>query len=66
MADSSPPDEVTIEQRLDLLEAELVRFQTENFILNSMVQEYRLALSDAQFQNAALNGQLKLAIQPTE
>lgn len=66
MADSSPPDEVTIEQRLDHLEAELVRLKTENFILNSMVQEYRQALSDAQLQNAALNGQLKLAKQPTE
>jgi len=66
MADPSPPDEVTIEERIANLESKLAGLRDENFILNSMVQEFRNALSESQFQNAALNGQLKLAKQPTE
>ena len=65
MADPSPEPDVTIEQRLDALETELSERRRSEAIKDSMILEYRQALSDAQFQVAALNGQLKLATQPT-
>lgn len=66
MADPSTPDEVTIEERLENLEAELNQRRRSEAIKDSMILEYRQALSDEQFKVAMLNGQLKLAHQPTE
>lgn len=61
MADTTPDDEVTIEQRLENLEAELNQRRRSEAIKDSMILEYRQALSDEQFKVAMLNGQLKLA-----
>lgn len=65
MADPPPDDEVTIEERIQNLEMELIRRRRSEAIKDSMLQEYRDALSAEQFKVAMLNGQLKLAHQPT-
>lgn len=65
MADPPPDDEVTIEERIQNLEMELIRRRRSESIKDSMLQEYRAALSAEQFKVAMLNGQLKLAHQPT-
>lgn len=66
MADPRLGDEVTIEERIQNLEMELIRRRRSEAIKDSMLQEYREALSAEQFKVAMLNGQLKLAHQPTE
>lgn len=66
MADPSVEPEVTIEQRIELLEVELAERRKSETIKDSIIQEYRQALDGAQFKIAVLNGQLKLANQPTE
>lgn len=63
MADPSTPDEVTNEQRLEAENRELLRSAV---IKDSMIQEFSAALSREQYKVAMLNGQLKLAHQPTE
>ena len=65
MADPSPEPEVTIEQRVETLEAELAERRKSEAIKDSMIIEYRQALSNAQYALAIANGQLKLANQPT-
>lgn len=59
-------EQKTFEQRLETLEAELEERRRSEAIKDSMIFEYRAALSDAQFKVAKLNGQLKLAQPPTE
>ncbi len=65
MADSNTDPEVTIEQRLDALEAERDDFQERDFMNQSIIEEYRQALAGAQLALARANAQLKLAQQPT-
>ncbi|QDY64884.1 hypothetical protein FQA45_00345 [Glutamicibacter halophytocola] len=65
MADPKPESEVTIEQRLETLESELHERRRSEAVKDSIILEYQQALSDAQFKVAVLNGQLKLANQPT-
>ncbi|UTT40259.1 DUF4349 domain-containing protein [Glutamicibacter mishrai] len=57
--------EPDIESRLKTLEDELEERLNSEAIKDSIIVEYRQALSDAQFKIAVLNGQLKLANQPT-
>ena len=66
MADPSPESEVTIEQRLETLEAELARTQQANQVQGLVINQYRQSLDNANHQNAILTAQLKLATQPTE
>lgn len=66
MADLNDSHEVTIEQRVETLEAELAEKRKSEAIKDSIIAEYRQALFDAQLKIAVLNGQLKLATQPTE
>lgn len=66
MVDLPPDDEVTIEERIQNLEVELIRRRRSEAIKDSIILEYREALSAEQFKVAMLNGQLKLAHQPTE
>lgn len=47
-------------------EAENVELRRQIFIAESMIQELSAALSQAQVAQAQLNGQIKLAQQPTE
>ncbi|UAV84849.1 hypothetical protein BV113_00550 [Glutamicibacter phage BIM BV-113] len=58
--------EPTIEQRIKTLETQLAESRKSEVIKDSIIQEYRQALSDAHFKIAILNGQLKIANQPTE
>ncbi|MGO3763471.1 hypothetical protein [Glutamicibacter arilaitensis] len=63
------PDEESqseIEQRLEILESELNERRRSEAIKDSIIMEYRQALDAKQFKVAVLNGQLKLATQPTE
>ncbi|WIV42594.1 hypothetical protein [Glutamicibacter nicotianae] len=66
MAESSKRPVETIEQRVEALEAELAERRKSELIKDSMIIEYRQALSNAQYALAIANGQLKLATQPTE
>ncbi|MGH3651504.1 hypothetical protein [Glutamicibacter sp.] len=67
MADKNNEESVSgIEQRVGTLETELAESRRSEAIKDSIIHEYRQALSDAQFKIAILNGQLKLATQPTE
>jgi len=65
MADPNPEPEVTIEQRLEILESELNERRRSEAIKDSIIMEYRQALDAEQFKVAVLNGQLKLANEPT-
>ncbi|KUM31895.1 hypothetical protein AQ436_01910 [Arthrobacter sp. EpRS66] len=65
MADPNPEPEVTIEQRLEILESELNERRRSEAIKDSIIMEYRQALDAELFKVAVLNGQLKLATQPT-
>lgn len=65
MTDASDEAEVTIEQRIEKLEAELADWKQKDFLNQSIIGEYRQALADAQLSLAAANAQLKLATQPT-
>lgn len=66
MADLNDSPEVTIEQRVETLEGELAQGRKSEAIKDSIIAEYREALSEAQLKVAILNGQLKLATKPTE
>lgn len=66
MADLNESPEVTIEQRVETLEGELAQGRKSEAIKDSIIAEYRQALSDAQLKIAVLNGQLKVATQPTD
>lgn len=59
-------EQKNIEQQLETLESKLEERRRSEAIKDSMLFEYRAALSEAQFKIAMLNGQLKLATQPTE
>lgn len=61
MSDNEP----TVEDRIEALEVELNERRQSEAIKDSIIMEYRQALSDAQFKIAILNGQLKQASQPT-
>lgn len=61
MEENATDDGVTIER----LQAELAERKRAEAIKDSMILEYRQALSNAQYALAIANGQLKLA-QPTE
>lgn len=65
MTDQQSDPEVTIEQRMEKLEAELAGWQQKDFLNQSIIGEYRQALADTQLSLAAANAQLKLATQPT-
>lgn len=52
--------DLTVEQRLETLEQELVEARRSEAIKDSIINEYRQALSDAHFKIAILNGQLKM------
>lgn len=58
--------EPDIEARLKALEEELGERRRSEAIKDSIIAEYRQALSDTQLKVAVLNGQIKLANQPTE
>lgn len=47
------------------LQQEREQLANELFIANSIINEFRQALSGSQLSQAQLNGQLKLANQPT-
>lgn len=66
MADPSQEHEVTIEQRVETLETELAEQRKSEAIKDSMIIEYRQALSNAQYALAIANGQLKLALEHTD
>ncbi|MGH3651547.1 hypothetical protein [Glutamicibacter sp.] len=55
----------TIEDRLESLENELSELRVSDAIKDSIIGEYRQALSEAQLKIAILNGKLKQANQPT-
>ena len=59
---STDPD---LEQRLKTLEDELTERRKSEAIKDSIILEYRQALSDAQFKISVLNGQLKIIKEPT-
>ena len=66
MADSIDKDHVTEGlTELEKIQTELAERKRSEFIKDSMIVEYLQALSDAHYRIAALNGQLKLANQPT-
>lgn len=58
-------DEETSEVKIARLETENTELHRQVFIAKSMIDELRQALSSAQVAQAQLNGQLKLANQPT-
>ncbi|MGO4298388.1 hypothetical protein [Glutamicibacter sp. MCAF14] len=58
-------DEETSEAKITRLEDENSELHRQVFIAKSMIDELRQALSAAQVAQAQLNGQLKLANQPT-
>lgn len=47
------------------LQQEKIQLSDELFIAKSIINEFRQALSGSQLSQAQLNGQLKLANQPT-
>ncbi|MGJ3403271.1 hypothetical protein [Glutamicibacter sp. Je.9.36] len=65
MGDPSPEPEVTIEQRLETLEAEIGPLQNQVQIQELVISQYQQALAAANHQTAILTAQLKLAQQPT-
>lgn len=66
MAEPSPEPDVTIEQRVEDLEAENNDLRQRVFIGESIIEELRQALSASQVAQAKANALLKLASQPTE
>lgn len=63
MADQDTESELL--EWIEDLQQENHQLSKELFIANSIINEFRQALSGSQLSQAQLNGQLKLANQPT-
>lgn len=66
MADAIPGSEVTIEQRLKSLEAEIEPLRTQVKMQDLVISQYQKALANANHQTAILTARLKLETEPTE
>lgn len=65
MRNQNKSPKTDLKQRVESLEEELLAQRQSERIKDSIIIEYREALSEAQFKIAILNGRLKQTIQPT-
>lgn len=65
--DEFPEDQAQeFEQRLEKLETEMGELRNDNAVQGLVIQQYRKALENANYQNAILTAKLNIATQPTE